>query len=321
MKTTKASIISAIALILAITVWSSMYVVDVRETALVIQFGKVIDTRIEPGLYFKIPFIQQVTRIDRRLREWDGEPSDLLTVDKENIGINTWARWRVTDPLKYYEALRTESQGQGVLDGQIDSSVKNVISKQPLTELLRDTQRRLKYTAGELEEAEAAKGIQIAMGRSKIVAEILSEARRGTNERYGFEIEGMGIKHFNYVAAVIPKIYERMASERIRIANRYESEGKEQAATILGEMTAELERIESEGYRQSTRIRGETDAEVIGIYAESYGQDPDFYSFSRTLELYPKTLGKETRLVLSPDESDLFNYLKTYRKEKARDGE
>ena len=314
MSTVRWSVISAIALFALITVWSSFYVVDVRESVLVTQFGRVVDTRTDAGLYFKLPFVQGVTRIDRRLREWDGEPSDLLTVDKENIEVNTWARWRVTDPLKFYEALRTDTAGLGVLDGQIDSSVKNVISVKPLMEVLRNTARRLKYTAKELEEAEAAKNIGVKEGRDRVVGEILIKAMSGTEDRYGFRIEKIGVKHFNYVRDVIPKIYERMSSERIRIANRYESEGQERAATILGEMTAELERIESEGYRDSTRIRGEADAEVIKIYADAYGKDPDFYSFDRTLKVYPASLGAGTRLVVSPDDSDLFRQLKTYSK-------
>ncbi|MAG57794.1 MAG: HflC protein [Planctomycetes bacterium] len=314
MTTMKWSIISALAVIVIATAWSSVYVVDVRESVLVTQFGRVVAQRTEPGLFFKLPYLQGVTRVDRRLREWDGEPSDLLTVDKENIEVNTWARWRVTDPLKFYEALRTDTAGLGVLDGQIDSSVKNVISVQALMEVLRNTQRRLKYSATELEDAEAAKNIEVKTGRDRVVKAILAQAMTGTEDRYGFRIEGMGIKHFNYVRDVIPKIYERMSSERIRIANRYESEGQERAATILGEMSAELERIESEGYQESTRIRGEVDATVIKLYAEAYGKDPEFYSFSRTLTVYPVSLGGGTRLVVSPDDSDLFRQLKSYGK-------
>ena len=134
---------------------TSLYVVPVYEYAIVTQFGRVVATNTEPGLHFKLPFVQLVTPIDRRLREWDGEPSDLLTIDKENIEVNTWARWRVVDPQLFYEALRTESAGQGVLDGLIDASTKNIISAQTLMEVLRTSERRLKYTAEELEVAEA----------------------------------------------------------------------------------------------------------------------------------------------------------------------
>jgi len=292
--------------------YTSTFVVPVYEYAIVTQFGKVVSTIDEPGLYLKIPLIQEVSPIDSRLREWDGESSDLLTIDKENIEVNTWARWRVTRPQHFFEALRTESAGQGVLDGLVDASVKNVISAQTLMETLRTTKRRLKYTADELETAEAGKNIEVAVGREKIVDEILAQVGKDAVKEYGFEVIGLEIKHFNYVKPVIPKIYERMRSERMRIANRYESEGREREARILGEMTKELEQISSEGYREATRIRGMADAEVLKVYAEAYARDPAFYSFSRSLELLPATFSRGTRLIMGTDENDLFRYLKTH---------
>ena len=290
---------------------STLYVVPVHQDAIVTQFGRVETTHTEPGLQVKIPFIQEVTFIDNRLREWDGEPSDLLTIDKENIEVNTWARWRVTDPRLFFEALRTETAGQSVLDGLVDASVKNVISAQTLMETLRNTKRRLQYTADELEKAEAAKNITIGKGRASIVGEILAEASKGTDKDYGFIVEGLGIKHFNYVKPVIPKIYERMRSERIRIANRYESEGREQEGQILGQMTKDLEEIESEGYAESARIRGAADAEVLITYADAFNQDPEFYSFSRSLELYPATFGKQSRLILDGKTSEFLQHIRS----------
>lgn len=295
--------------------YTSLYVVDLANYAIITQFGKVVATRIEPGLYFKIPAIQDVIFYDKRLREWDGESSDLLTVDKENIEINTWARWRVINPQLFYEALRTENGGQGVLDGRIDSSVKNVISAQPLMEVLRNSRRTLRYTSKELQDSEASRGVKIAEGREKIVGEILSIAGRKTKEQYGFQIDGLGVKHFNYVKAVIPKIYDRMASERDRIANRYESEGREREARIVGGVAKDLERIASEGYRDSMRIRGEAEAAAIKIYADAYNRDPEFYSFNRSLSLLPNTVGKGTRLVLSAGDNALFKYLGSFRKD------
>ena len=290
---------------------TSLYVVPVYQYAIVTQFGRVVAADTEPGLHFKVPFIQNVTMIDRRLREWDGEPSDLLTIDKENIEVNTWARWRVTDPQVFYEALRTETAGQGVLDGLVDASVKNVISGQPLMEALRSSKRRLRYTAAELEAAEAAKEVDIKEGREMIVDEILKQAASRTVGDYGFEMTGLEIKHFNYVRPVIPKIYERMRSERIRIANRYESEGREREAKILGQMTKDLEEIASEGYRDATTIRGSADAEVLKIYADAYGQDSDFYSFSRRLEIYPEAFGSGTQMVLDAKNNELLRHLKS----------
>ena len=291
---------------------TALYVVPVYEYAIVTQFGRVVTTNTEPGLHIKVPFIQTITRIDRRLREWDGEPSDLLTIDKENIEVNTWARWRVTDARQFYEALRTETAGQGVLDGLIDASVKNVISGQTLMEALRSTPRRLKYTDPELEAAEAGKSVSVAMGREKIVDEVLVQAAKETDTEYGFSITGLEIKSFNYVRPVIPKIYERMRSERIRIANRYESEGREREAKILGQMAKDLEEITSEGYREATRIRGEADAQVLKVYADAFGQDAEFYSFSRSLEIFPDAFGTGTQLVLDAKNSELLKHINSH---------
>ncbi len=307
------TILTAFAALIGGILYTSLYVVPVYQYAIVTQFGRVVATRTDPGLQFKIPFVQAVTMIDSRLREWDGEPADLLTIDKENIEVNTWARWRVTEPQRFYEALRTESAGQSVLDGLVDASVKNVISAKTLMETLRNSKRVLKYSAKELEDAEAAKGVDIVDGREKIVGQILTEAGRATVAEYGFTVNGLEVKHINYVKAVIPKIYERMRSERVRIANRYESEGREREAKILGKMTKDLEQISSEGYAEATRIRGEADAQVLKIYADAYGKDSEFYSFSRSLALYPKTLNSGTRLVLSTDDHDFLQYVKHHK--------
>lgn len=311
----KPILISIGIILLAILLKSSLYIVPMPNHAIVTQFGKVVTVHTEPGLYFKLPVIQSVELFDTRLREWDGEPSDLLTVDKENIEVNTWARWRITDVRKFYEAIRTESSGQGMLDGIIESSVKNIISGQPLMEVLRNSPRRLTYTTEELEQAEASKDIEISVGREKIVAAILNMARGKIEQDYGFEVQGVGIKHVNYVREVIPNIYARMRSERERIAERYKSEGREQEATILGEMAKELETIESLGTRQSTIIRGAADAEVLKIYADAFGKDSEFYFFLRSLELLPEVLGSDTRIVLSTEDSDLFRLLRSYQKQ------
>ncbi len=311
----KPLLLTMVVVILVIVLNSAMYVVPMPYHAIITQFGRVITTHTEPGLYFKIPIIQSVELYDSRLRKWDGEPSDLLTMDKENIEVNTWARWRIIDVQRFYEAIRTETSAQGILDGAIESSVKNVISGQPLMEVLRNTTRRLIYSAEELEEAEAAKGIEARLGREQIVEMILTMARGKVEEEYGFEVRGIGIKHFNYVRAVIPKIYERMRSERERIAERYKSEGREREATILGEMQKELETIESKGTREATITRGQADAEVLKIYADAFGKDPEFYFFLRSLELLPKVLGSETRIVLGTEDSDLFRMLRSYKKQ------
>lgn len=300
------------AAIVLICLKGSLYVVDVRSQAVITQFGKPTRTITEPGLYSKAPFIQEIRYFDKRLLEWSGEPSDILTRDKENIGVGTWARWKITDPLKFYTSLGTESRGQGLLDEIIESAVKNVVSAYTLKEVLRNTNRKLEYTTKELEVAEDTKKVLITMGRDKIIEEIRKMAVHSLEGRYGIELVDVRIKYINYVEAVIPKIYDRMRSERIRIANKYESEGRREEAEILGSMKKELERIESEGYRTAEETKGQANAEAIRIYADAYEKAPEFYSFIKTLETYENTFNKQTHLILSTD-GEYFKYLKSFQ--------
>jgi membrane protease subunit HflC len=309
------TLITVAVAIVALLLFSSMYVVDVTEHALVLQFGKVVETRPEPGLYFKRPFIQGVEYIDKRLREWDGEPSTLMTKEKQKIEVNTFARWHVSDPKQFYLRLTSETRGQSVLDGQIESSVKNVATTYSFMEILRSTARELKYTSAELAEAEAERNIVVETGREKIVLEILAGVKREIEEEYGLVVDGLGIKQLNYVREVIPKIHERMRAERDRIANLYESEGRELEAKIVGEMTKELEKIESEGKKLATIIRGQADAEALKIYAEAYGKDPEFYAFLRSLETLKLSMTDKVRLVLGTS-GPLLRYLKEFGAEK-----
>ena len=303
------AIIAVVAVIIIAS--SSFYVVDIKSQCVITQFGRPVKIVQQPGLKIKTPFIQKAKFFEKRIIEWDGEPSDILTRDKENIGINTWARWKIVDPLKFYTSLGTEDRGQGVLDEVIGSAVKNIVSSYPLNEMLRNTNRKLEYTTVELEKAETDKNVHISNGRSSLVKEINKMADEGLSDRYGMELVDVRIKHINYIPAVIPKIFDRMRSERIRIANKYESEGRREEAEILGYMKKELEKIESEGYKIATETRGEADAEAVKIYAEAYGKDPDFYSFAKTLETYEKTIDENTRLYLSTD-SDYYKYINSF---------
>ena len=306
------AIIAVVAIIILAS--SSFYVVDIKSQCVITQFGRPVKIVQQPGLKIKTPFIQKAKFFEKRIIEWDGEPSDILTRDKENIGINTWARWKIVDPLKFYTSLGTEDRGQGVLDEVIGSAVKNIVSSYPLNEMLRNTNRKLEYTTVELEKAETDKNVHISSGRSSLVKEINKMADEGLSDRYGMELVDVRIKHINYIPAVIPKIFDRMRSERIRIANKYESEGRREEAEILGYMKKELEKIESEGYKIATETRGEADAEAVKIYADAYGKDPDFYSFAKTLETYETTIDENTRLYLSTD-SDYYKYINSFTEE------
>ena len=303
------AIIAVVAIIIMVS--SSFYVVDIKSQCVITQFGRPVKVVQQPGLKFKTPFVQKAKFFEKRIIEWDGEPSDILTRDKENIGINTWARWRIVDCLKFYTALGNESRGQGVLDEVIESAVKNIVSAYPLNEVLRNSKRKLEYTTVELEKAEVDKDVKVSHGRSSLVGEINEMANKELSERYGMELVDVRIKHINYVPAVIPKIFDRMRSERIRIANKYESEGRRDEAEILGFMKKELEKIESEGYKIATETRGEADAAAVKIYANAYEKDPDFYSFTKTLETYEKTIEENTRLYLSTD-SDYYKYINSF---------
>ncbi|OHB69822.1 MAG: HflC protein [Planctomycetes bacterium RBG_16_41_13] len=300
--------------IMAIFLKSSLYVVDERLQAVITQFGKPVRTTVVHGLHVKTPFIQDVRYFNKRILNWSGEISDILTRDKENIGVASWARWKIVDPLSFYTSLGIEARGQGLLDEVIESAVKNVVSAYPLKEVLRNSNRKLEYTTKELEVAEETKKVIIKKGRDEITAEILAMARRSLEDRYGIELVDVRIKYINYVAAVIPKIYDRMRSERIRIANKYESEGRREEAEILGTMRKELERIESEGYRTAEETRGQADAEAIKIYAEAYTKAPELYSFLKTLETYKTTISAQTRLILNTD-GEYFRYLKGFEKD------
>ena len=303
------AIIAVVAIIILAS--SSFYVVDIKSQCVITEFGKPKKVVTEPGLKVKTPFIQKVVFFEKRIIEWDGEPSDILTRDKENIGVDTWARWKIVDPLNFYTSLGTESRGQGVLDEVIGSAVKNIVSSYPLNEMLRNTNRKLGYTTVELEKAETDKKVHIASGRAQLVKEIKKMASEGLGDRYGMELIDIRIKHINYIPAVIPKIFDRMRSERIRIASKYESEGRREEAEILGYMKKELEKIESEGYKIATETRGEADAEAVKIYADAYGRAPEFYSFTKTLETYGKTIDENTRLYLSTD-SEYYKYINDF---------
>lgn len=303
------TIIAIVALIVFIK--GSLYVVDVREQIVVTQFGKPVRTVTQPGLYSKIPFIQNVKYFEKRTIEWDGESSDILTRDKENIEVNTWALWKIIDPLRFYTALGAEYRGQGVLDEIIESSVKNIVSAYMLKEIVRDTNRKLVYTTKELEEAEMIKAVFIEKGRGILAEEIMIAASQGLEDRYGMQLVDVVIRHINYVSSVIPKIYDRMRSERLRIANKYESEGRREEAEIIGSVKKELERIESEGYKRAKEVMGEADAQAVKIYAEAYKQTPEFYSFLKTLETYKNTFDNRTILILGT-KGEYFKYLQSY---------
>lgn len=311
------TIIILICIFLGIIVLAgSTYTVSEWEQVVITQFGEPMGKPItQPGLHFKKPFIQKAIYFEKRILEWDGETREVLTSDKKRIIVNTWARWRIVDPLRFYVSLETIRKGLGRLDEAIESNVRKVIKTHPLWEVLRNTKRDLAYISKELEKAEKDRGISIEIGRNKITEEIQQKASKELVENYGIELIDIKIKYINYVPQVISTIYSRMRAERIRIKDRYESEGRSRKEEIEGEIAREKARIESEGYRTAKEIRGQADAEALKIYAEAYSKDQEFYSFLKMLETYERTFNQDTQLILSTD-SEFFKYLKGYLKKE-----
>ena len=287
--------------VIGILVWTSLYTVREGEQTVLTQFGKPMAVEADAGLKFKTPFIQKVHRLEKRLLPWDGAPENMQTRDKKRIFIDVWARWRIVDTMKYFQAVRTEQRGYKILDDLVDSAVRDVVARYNLIEAVRSTSRDLVYESEELAKDAAAKREEIKAGRAKIEAEILEVASTELKDRYGMELTDVHIKRIDYNDAVRRTVYDRMISERKRIAQLFESEGEEEQNRILGLMRKELDKIEGEMEQRAAEIRGDADAEVIQIAAEAYSKSPEFYKFLRRLEAYKKALSKGTRLVLSTD--------------------
>ncbi len=290
---------------------NSVYVVKEPEQVIITQFGKPVgDPVLTPGLKFKTPFIQDVHRFEKRFLEWDGDPNQLPTRDKRFIWVNMYARWRITDPLLYFQRLRDERGAQTRLDDILDGEVRNAIASYDLEQVVR-TSNRTPERSEHLPEDETILH-DIASGRGDIRREILANSQARTAD-LGIEILDVEFKRINYVTEVQRKVYERMISERQRIADRFRSEGQGEAFRIRGTKDRELLRIRSEAFRTAQEIKGKADAQATNIYAGSYNktaQTRDFYEFLKTMEAYKVTLDKESSLVLSTD-SEFYGYLKS----------
>ncbi len=298
---TTAIIIIILVVLAAIFAKASLYVVQEGQQAVITQFGKPVNVVRDPGLNFKTPFIQTVNRLEKRLLPWDGDPENMQTRDKKRIFIDVWARWRIVDPMKFFQAVRTEQRGYKILDDLVDSAVRDVVARYNLIEVVRSSNRELQYETEELAKDAAAGREVITAGRAKMEAEILQVASAALTERYGMELTVVHVKRINYIESVRRQVYLRMQSERLRIAQLFESEAKEEQNRILGRMRKELDVIEGEMKQKAAEIKGKADAEVIKIAAEGYSKSPEFYEFLRSLEAYKKTLRRGTRLILSSD--------------------
>ena len=308
-----------IAIVLGIIVLrASTYVLPEWEQVIITQFGEPIgDAVTEPGLKFKLPFVQEVNRFEKRWLEWDGEESEMPTKEKTYIYVDTYARWRIIDPLKFFESVRDEASAQSRLDDIIDSETRNVIAAHNLIEVVRSSNREFQQ-ARDIEVAKVA-GVteaeipKIEAGRDKLTRLILEKAAKAMPE-FGIELVDIQFQRVNYTRSVKTKVFERMIQDRKSIANAYRSEGEGESARIRGDKERELKTIESGAFKDAEKIRGEADAKATDIYAEAYNRDPGFYKLVRSLESYGKTIDEESWVVLSSDS----DYFKTFVDSQAR---
>ncbi|UCH44463.1 MAG: protease modulator HflC [Nitrospiraceae bacterium] len=311
MNRTKPIIIAATIVIIIAVVVSSAYIVQETEQVIITQFGKPVgEPIVEPGINFKIPMIQQANFFEKRFLEWDGSPNQVPTRDKRFIWVDTYARWRIKDPLLFFQRVRDERGAQSRLDDILDGETRNAIAKHNLVEVIRST-NRTPETSEFLLAGEVTAGLdKIKFGREKITREIIEAAANRTLE-LGIELLDLRLKRINYVEEVQKKIFERMITERKRIADKFRSEGQGEASKILGDKERELKKIQSEAYKTAQEIVGKADAEATTIYAGAYNQSQDsreFYSFLKTMETYKTTMSEKDWMVLST-KGDFFKYL------------
>lgn len=301
-------------IIALLLITGSVFIVDETEQVIITQFGKVVGSpKKEPGLYIKIPLIQEVNYFPKNLLQWDGNPGQIPTLDKTYIWVDTFARWKIVDPVKFFQTVNNTVSALARLDDIIDPAVRNFITSYSLIETVRKSARELDtFEIGMMENKkyEFQSTFAIKTGRELIMKGILEQAQPKLAQ-FGIELVDVKIKRINYVTEVRDSVYARMIAERKQIAEKFRSEGHGEAQKITGEKERDLKRITSEAYRKAQELQGKADAEATKIYAKAFGADPAFYSFIKTLEVYNEALGKDTSIILSTD-SELFKYLKGY---------
>jgi membrane protease subunit HflC len=312
----KGKILVVVGLLLAvIVVFSAAYEVKETEQVIITMFGEPVGNAItEPGIHFKLPILQKAHFFDKRFLEWDGEANQVPTSDKRFIWVDTYARWRISDPLLFFRRLRDERGAQGRLDDILDGETRNSIANHQLVEIVRTSNRTPAQDSDSLSQDESSNVVfpDIETGRDKITREILENASKRTTE-LGVELLDLQFKRINYVEEVRRKVYERMITERKRIADKFRSEGQGAASKILGNKERELKKIQSEAYKEAQIIIGKADAEATAIYAKAYNRNAstrDFYKFLKTMETYKTTFSEKDWLILST-ESDFYKFLET----------
>jgi len=288
----------------------AFYTVDETEQVVVTQFGKPVGNPItEAGLHFKMPFIQTANYFYKNILEWDGDPSQIPTLDKTFIWVDIFARWKIVDPLQFFLKVNNEGVAQGQLDSILNAATRNLIQSHHLIESVRNSNREMEILASPVLEQDVRSVTNVGLGREKLSRMILEKGQPKVQE-LGIQLVDVRIKRIMYIQDVQKKVFERMVAERNQIAEKYRSEGKGESQKIEGWMQRELKTIRSEAYRQSQEIQGKADATAARISAGAYSRDPEFYSLVKTLDLYRNLPEKEIELVLGT-ECDLFKYLKS----------
>lgn len=308
----KKAILAIIGVIILFGLTGGIFVVDETEQVVITRFGKPIGKPItDAGLAFKVPFIDKANFFDKRWLAWDGDANQITTKDKKYIWVDTYARWRIEDPLKFFVNVTNETGAQSRLDDIIDGETRVAAANYNLIELVRSSNRKMDLTTSGGSDKSSNDDYRIELGRNKIAGIILDKTRETARE-WGIELVDFQIKRLNYVDDVRQKIYERMISERKRIAEQYRSEGQGKKAEIVGRTQKELEKIRSEAYRKSEEIKGKADGEATRIYAEVYSRDPGLYKFLKNLESMKQTVSEKNTLVISTD-SEFYEILKGYQ--------
>ncbi len=303
--------------LLILILFVTAYTVDETEQVVITRFDKVQRTVNSPGLHFKLPVIEKALVFPNNLQEWDGDPGQIPTRDKTYIWVNTFARWKIVDPVTFFKTVGFVNRAQQRLDEIIDPTVRNFITSNRLIEAVRNSNRELDTfedlgdgSDREPQEDRPVRFSQVFVGRDQIDTGILNQAKPKLSN-FGIELVDVKIKRVNYVEEVRKSVYDRMIAERKQIAQKFRSEGKGEAQKILGEKERELKRIESEAYRTAQEVKGKADAESTRLYAKAYGLDAEFYSFVKTLEVYNEALSENSSIILSTD-SEIFKYMKGY---------
>ncbi len=309
-------IAAIVALVLIALISTSAYTVDETEQVIVTRFNKVKRVVADPGLHFIVPGIDKSIKYPKNLQEWDGDPGQIPTKDKTYIWVDTFARWKIVDPVLFFKTIGPyHKMATNRLNEIIDPAVRNLVTSNRLIEAVRNSNRELDTFEDGLEDVKkdqpSTYGVEI--GRAQIDEMILQEAKTKL-DKFGIELVDVKIKRIDYVEEVRKSVYGRMIAERKQIAEKFRSEGTGEAQKILGDKELDLKRIKSEAYKTAQEIKGKADAESTRLYADAFGADPEFYSFVKTLEIYRDSLTEDSSLILST-ESDLFKYIKGYSKE------